>query len=371
MKTVGITAEFNPFHNGHKVLIDAVRETMDPDGIVCIMSGNFVQRGYPAVCDKWARARAAVSCGADLVIELPTVYALSSAQDFAYGSMRIMKALGVTDFTFGSETGDITELSKIASINTDNEAAVKEALSKGLSYPRALSEALGIDLDPNDILGIEYLKNAGEMTPHVIKRRGMGHIATASYIRDNMAELEEFVPEDALYELQESEFWNEEADARLFQMLRYALLMKPAYELADIMGVSEGLENALKKAIDNAKTIDDIIMNAKSKRYTYARISRALMCIALDIPKSLKDEAKEAPLYARVLAMNERGAGILKNADAEKIEILSNLKKTSVMIAPYKDVLECDIQASDLYSILMGRRVAEQSDFVKNPRMQA
>jgi len=373
MKNVGIIAEFNPFHNGHKYLIDAIREELNPDGIVCVMSGDFVQRGYPALTDKWVRARAAVAEGADLVIELPTVYALSSASGFAKGGVSILEGLGcVSDIAFGSESADIDKLKKISAIDVDNNEQVKAALKEGKSYASALSDALGEDsaLEPNDILGVEYLRANTKMTAHAIKRKGRGHIATASYIRDNLAEIENFVPEDALYEMQAAAFWDETADQKLFDMLRYALIMKPAYELAEIMGVTEGLENALKKAIDGAKTVDDIIMNAKSKRYTYARISRVLMSIALDIGKDVADEAKDGCKYARVLAMNETGAKILKEAKShEGIEIISNLKKAEVIVSPYKDLIETDIQASDLYSILTGRNVREFSDFSRNPML--
>jgi len=369
MKNVGVIAEFNPFHNGHKYLFDAIREELNPDGIVCVMSGDFVQRGYPAVTDKWARARAAVSCGADLVLELPTVFALSSAADFAYGGIKILEGLGcVSDFAFGSETADLASLEKLASLDSENSDEIKALLKEGLSYPAAISRFTGVELGSNDILGVEYLRANSKMTPHAIKRKGRGHVATATYIREHMAEMEEFIPEDALYELQGSSFWDEAADKRLFDMLRYALLMKPAYELEGMMGISEGLENAFKKAIAGANSVDDIIMNTKSKRYTYARLSRALMCIALDMDKDLLAEAKQLPLYARVLAFNSSGAAILKEAkQLEGIEIISNLKKAQVIVSPQKNLLETDIQAADLYSILTGRNVRDFSDFAVNP----
>ncbi len=370
MKYVGVIAEFNPFHNGHKYLFDAIREELSPDGIVCVMSGNFVQRGYPAICDKWTRAKAAVAEGADLVVELPTVFALSSASDFAYGGIKILEGLScVSDFAFGSECADLEKLKRIASVDSSNSPEIKAMLKEGLSYPAALAKFTGAtELEPNDILGTEYLRVNEKMTPHAIKRMGRGHIATATYIREHLAEIEDFVPEDALYELQASAFWDENADKRLFDMLRYALLMKPAYELEGIMGISEGLENAFKKAVLNAQSTDEIILNAKSKRYTYARLSRALLCIALDMDKDLLDEAKNQGLYARVLAFNKTGAGILKEAkDAGNIEIISNLKKAQVIVSPMKAMLETDVQASDLYSILTGRNVREYSDFVINP----
>ena len=372
MKIVGVVAEFNPFHNGHKYLIDAIRGDLNPDGIVCVMSGDFVQRGYPAITDKWSRARAAVAEGADLVIELPTVFSLSSAHDFAYGGIKMLEGLGcVTDLAFGSETADLAELKRIAEININNNSELKSYLDEGLSYPAALSQVLGKELESNDILGVEYLRANTQFEAHAIKRKGKGHLATASYIRENLAEIEEFVPEDALYELQEYPFWDETADSKLFDMIRYALLIRTNDELSGIMGISEGLENALKKAVAGSETIDDIIMKAKSKRYTYARISRALMCVALDINKVLLDEAKNSSLYARVLAMNENGAKILKIAKkAAKFDIISNLKKAEVLISKNKNLIETDVQAADLYSILTGRNVYDNSDFVKGPRLE-
>ncbi|MBR6025401.1 MAG: nucleotidyltransferase family protein, partial [Firmicutes bacterium] len=139
MKIVGAVAEFNPFHKGHMYFINAIRSEIAPDGIVCIMSGDFTQRGFPAVCDKWARAKAALACGCDLVVELPAVFCLSSASDFAYGGIKILKSLGTTDIAFGSETGESDELVRLASVNTENNQEVKEAMAKGLSYPKALA----------------------------------------------------------------------------------------------------------------------------------------------------------------------------------------------------------------------------------------
>ncbi|MBR6025210.1 MAG: nucleotidyltransferase family protein, partial [Firmicutes bacterium] len=234
-------------------------------------------------------------------------------------------------------------------------------------------EALGKDPGPNDILALEYIRQAEGLGIHAVKRSGLSHHASASYIRENMGQIEDFVPEEAFFELSASKFWDEDAEKRLFEMIRYALMMKPSYELAEIMNISEGLENALKKAVDGATSIDDIIQGAKSKRYTYARISRALMCIVLDMNKELLAEAKESALYARVLAMNSAGAAILKNAKElnkgreDGFEIISNLKKTDVMLAKYKDIIETDIQAADLYTILTGNRVSDYSDFVQKP----
>jgi len=372
MNAVGVIAEFNPFHNGHKYLIDAIREELNPDGIVCVMSGDFVQRGYPAITDKWARAKAAVSSGADLVIELPAVFSLSSAEDFAYGGVRILEGLGcINTLAFGSESADLNALRNYAAINTENSDELKAYLKEGISYPAALERLTGTALEPNDILAALYIKALKSIKPYAIKRKGRGHIATASYIRENLAELESFVPEDALFDLCEFPFWDEAADKRLFEMLRYALLMKPTYELAEIAGVSEGIENALKKAAIDALSTDDIILKAKSKRYTYARISRILMCIALDINKSVIAEAKEQSLYARVLALNENGSAILKEAKKSgSIDIISKLKKSDVILKPYKNILETDVQSSDLYSILTGRDVREYSDFARTPRLE-
>ncbi|MDO5441722.1 MAG: nucleotidyltransferase family protein [Bacillota bacterium] len=372
MKNVGVIAEFNPFHNGHKYLFDAIRDELNPDGIVCVMSGDFVQRGYPAITDKWTRARAAIAVGADLVIELPTVFSLSSAQDFAYGGIKILEGLGViSDFAFGSESADLAELQRIADINLDNNQELKTLLDIGMSYAAAVSSIIGKDLEPNDILAVEYLKANSKMHPHVIKRKGRGHIATASYIRENMAEIESFVPEDALYELTAWPFWDEEADQKLFEMIRYALMMNQLEAIANILGISEGLENALKKAVISANCLDDIILGAKSKRYTYARISRALMCVGLGIEKFVLEEAKNCPLYARVLAFNETGAKILKEAKKNaEMEIISNLKKVEVLVSPYKNLIETDIQAADIYSILTGRDVHDFSDFVQAPHLE-
>jgi predicted nucleotidyltransferase len=217
MNAAGIVCEYNPFHSGHKYHIEATRRLLGEDaGIVCVMSGNFVQRGDCAAFSKHARARAAISGGADLVLELPVPWVLSSAESFARGGMWILERLGiVTHLSFGSECGDIGTLKAAAEGSDSSEGNISELMASGISYAaareRALSEVdptLGAVLSsPNNILGVEYLKAirrlGSKIEPVTVPRHMAGHdgdipvegFASASYIRKNMDEIARFVPE--------------------------------------------------------------------------------------------------------------------------------------------------------------------------------
>ncbi len=326
MKTTGIICEFNPLHLGHAKLLCLAREQVGPDGgIVCLMSGNFVQRGAPAVFDKSVRAEAAVRCGADLVLELPVTGSLSSAEGFASEGVRILS--GFCDcLTFGAESGDAATLMDTAAqlLSPDFPEKLRLELDKGLSFPAARQAALGSQLlsSPNDILGVEYCKailsQNSSMQPHVIRRLGSYHAETpdpenpsATALRAAMTEGTSwlsFIPEAARPCLENAAMHTmQNGEKAVLARLR---CMTDA-EFEALPHSSEGLWRKFMHAVRECATIEQIQTAVKSKRYTRTRLDRMLMCAYLGITdKMLRTPAP----YIRILAFNDRGREILKTA---------------------------------------------------------
>ncbi len=408
MNCAGIISEFDPFHTGHKHLIDSIRSQTQLDAVVCVMSGDFVQRGMPAMWDKFARAEAAVEGGADLVLELPAVYAVSGAGQFARGGVRVLKGLGcVTHIGFGSECADGVKLLEAAKVLSDEPGnfsqALKDALALGLSYPAAYSRAaqtIGLDeklfKGANDILALEYLKQnciqeAG-FKPVAVRRLGAKHnslftedgFASASYLRQLAGDLSnEETPEPAVMDMlskyilpgaletiRRIPHLDGYAENRYFRIIQYKLMGAKPEELAGVAEMSEGFENVLKKEAYEASSLDGLIQASKIKRFTYAKISRILAQLYLGITKDMVRECDDRELaYAKVLAFNARGAQVLAEA-AEKgtIPVLSNTNKDRKKYPEVKPLLDADIRASELYGILMGYSPKEFSDLSCIPR---
>ena len=352
MKIGGIVTEYNPFHKGHAYQIQKIRELYGEDiGIVCVMSGDFVQRGEPAVFSKYARAETAVRCGADLVIELPVAYSVASAERFAYGAINILGRLGIVDYLFfGSETADCRKIEKTAELLLTSQfyERVKGILGKGCSYPAARSTALrdlndgeDVTVNPNDNLGVEYVKAIKQcgysMAPVAIKREGAMHDAiydgvlkSGSEIRNlmrNGADVRDYLPAEA-YEIYSREIKRgcgpisvEQLEMAMISRLR----MIPYSAFCDLPDSAEGLENRLYSACRTLTNLNDIYDTVKSKRYTHARIRRMVINVVLGITKC---DYKEDNLYARVLALNEKGGKILR--ESEKLRSIDVISKPSV-----------------------------------------
>lgn len=338
MQICGIICEYNPLHLGHQKQLDFARGQIGSDGaIVCLMSGNFVQRGYPAVFDKMVRAQAAVECGADLVLELPITYALSSAEGFAAGGVDILSRL-CDSICFGAETADEQALMSTAQalLSSDFPPALRRYLDQGLSFPAARQAALtqmGLDgtllQTPNNILAVEYCKailaQNASITPLPIVRRGSYHdtevnkndpSATALRLRiekgDNWLS---FVPEKARsvvasapqYRLQNGE-----------KAMLYRLRTMTDDEFEALPYGSEGLWRKFMHACRKEATLEDILTATKSKRYTRSRLDRMAMCAFLGITAG--QIAEKAP-YTRVLAFTDKGRQVLKNAKSQGVFI--------------------------------------------------
>ena len=334
LKTVGIICEYNPLHRGHAKQIRRIREEFGPDtAIICVMSGNFVQRGHPAIVDKSLRARAAILCGADLVLELPVTAALSSAEGFASGGVAVLSK--VCDvLCFGAESADKAALLHTAQmlLSEDFPPLLRTELDKGLSFPAARQAALtamGADAEllskPNNILAVEYckaiLQQSAEMDVFPILREGDYHAEEADWenpsataVRGLMHKREEYlsyIPEEAHIILKDAPLHSIAAGERAI-LGKLRTMTEGEFEALPYS--SEGLWRKLMHASRQFATLEEILTAVKSKRYTRTRIDRMVMCAFLGITEAMLTE--EVP-YTRVLAFNDTGRSILNQAKKE------------------------------------------------------
>lgn len=384
MKTVGIIAEYNPFHNGHKYQIQKAKELTGADTVIVIMSGSFTQQGNIGIVDKFKRADMAIKCGADLVIELPTVFAVSSAEMFARGAVSILDKLNAIDYlVFGAECNDIDILDSISTklvINNDiiyNK--ITNELKNGISYAVARDNTLKsilTDIEynefskPNNILAIEYIKSLktlnSRITPISITRKDSNHndnnlnnesiFASATSIRNkleetkNINDIVNFVPNETYEILNNSNIsFNED----MFKLLRYKILTLGKENIQNIYDVSEGLENKIYEEAINSKTYNELINNIKSKRYAMSRIKRILIHILLDITKE-KYEDLSNTYYARVLKINKDNnilSALNKNAS---IPVLANINDNNIDILDKKtkESLLLDFNSTNIYEVI-------------------
>ena len=333
MITAGIVAEYNPFHLGHQYQLVRLRDLLGDCGIVVVMSGNFVQRGEPAILGKLARAEAAVRCGADLVLELPTVYAAATAEIFARGGVGLLAAAGVvTHLCFSSECGDLAPLERTARCldHPDYGPALRRLLEQGLTFAAARQQAAAeLEGDaaclsqPNNNLGVEYLRAAHALgdpfVPVTIERVGAGHdgetedgFASASAIRRRIAagEAWEHLVPGPMAGILRREMAAGRAPASMERCERAVLgklRQMPEADFAPYDGGKEGLYHRFYNAVHTGATLEEILELAKTKRYPHARLRRMALAAWLDLPK-----APERPPYLRVLAANRRGTELLR-----------------------------------------------------------
>lgn len=391
MNICGIVAEYNPFHNGHAYHIEQTKKETNCDAIVVIMSGNFIQRGVPALFDKWTRTRMALENGADLVIELPLYYATSSAEYFAQGSISLLDGLGVVrNISFGSNTDDLHALQRIANVlylEPDNyKKLLQSDLKRGVSYPIARSNALknflkkeydakyiaDILLDSNNILGIEYLKaimySNSSMKPLLVKRKGgsynsemiIDNICSATAIRellkkDELKTVKGVMPEKS-FDIMNKEIVNGRAPMFLNNFeneILYILRKSTASELLNIADVTEGLENLIKKATAEGMELEKLIDIVKTKRYTRTRIQRILLHALLDVTKNEVEDYKYNPQYIRVLGFTKTGEKVLSqignNSNLPIVTSVSKFLKNANDTS--KKMLEKDIMATNIYTL--------------------
>ncbi|MEG1547900.1 MAG: nucleotidyltransferase family protein [Clostridia bacterium] len=371
MSCVGIIAEYNPFHNGHLYHIDQARRLSGARYVIAVMSGNFVQRGEVAAFDKFTRTRHALMCGADMVLELPTVFALSCAQRFASAGVRIIAGTGIVDsLCFGSESGDISAIQRAAALlhgeQANLSAAIMSNLKSGRSYPDALARAMSdgdealytLLQSPNDVLGIEYVKAISAygslLKPYAVKREGIAHdgddasanFASAKLIRsatisgklDTIANvMPAAVFEDILKLIRSGAAPRE--NANFSSAILYALRRMDAQELSLIPDVSEGLENLIFRAARSETTYSGLLAAIKTRRYTLSRIKRILMCALLGITKNTADLDA---LYIRVLGVKKSSACLL--SDMSKAATLP-------IIVKYSDCAKLNSRSAHMHNI--------------------
>lgn len=371
---VAVISEFNPFHNGHKYLIEtAKRLTNEP--VIAIMSGSFTQRGEVAVTDKFSRAKTALENGVDLVLELPAVYAVANAQRFAFCGVQIAKSFDCINYlAFGCESGNVDSLKK-ALVAVENPAVnelISAKMSSGDYYPRALqsavSEVFGEETaevlsSPNNILAVEYLKNLADnnIQPIAVKRIGADHdsektggeFASASLVRSILRRnenAEKYVPSVA----QKITF-----PENLERIMLYKFRMMTAEDFSLLPDVNEGLENRIADAVKNYNSVEEIITAVKTKRYTHARLRRIMTCALLDITESLQRTPIE---YVRVLGFTKTGASLLKSCS---IEVVTSVAKALKSESDIVKLLEKDVLATDIAALAYNDVGRCGSDYVE------
>lgn len=385
---LGIVSEYNPFHNGHLRHLQQSKELTNTTFSVAVMSGNFVQRGDTSLVDKWAKAQMALEAGVDLVIELPTVYALSSAENFADGAVKILDSLGVVDYiSFGSEIGEISPLDDVANIlykePKEFSSLITTQLKSGLSYPKAREIALQqffgnskkyseVLNNPNNILGVEYLKalkrRKSHITPITIKRDYSDYnsktikngYASATAIRTMIQEKKNvhYVVPYETYEILDEKIISGKIvpSIKVFEKeIIYNLRKMTLDEIANLPDVSEGLENKIKIAANNCNNLEELISKIKSKRYTQSRIQRILLYSLLNISQKDINTSKRVIPYIRVLGFNKHGKRIISAIAAAnpKLQIIVSVKKfmENATDSNLKKMMAKDIFATNVYTL--------------------
>ena len=389
-KVVGIVAEYNPFHNGHHYHIQESKQKAGADAVVAVISGNFTQRGEPSITNKWSKAYMALCGGADLIIELPTIYAISSAENFARGAIKILDSLKIVNsISFGVENDDIGALSSIANVLSEEPKEYKTILNhelkKGESFPKARENALMMYLNDikryanilkgsNNILAIEYLKILKEqksnLEPIAILRKNVGYkdekiednFASSTAIRKLLCQNDTETLSKVLPKMSYRVLVNDAKNGGLILGLEkyekeiiYQLRKMSVEQIADLPDVAEGLENAIKNAVENCNTIKEVIEQVKSKRYTQTRIKRILLYCLLGIDKKTMETSKKITPYARVLGFTKKGQGLLSEISKNnpKINLITSVKqfvdenKNKLL----KEMLNTDIFATDVYTL--------------------
>ncbi len=369
LSVIGIIAEFNPLHNGHKYLIN---EAKKHGTVVCVISGNFVQRGDTAIFDKRLRAEAALECGADLVIELPVCYSMSTAQNFALGGVSLLDAIGCDTLMFGSECGETENLIETAEILSSQKfsAALPHYLDQGITFAKARQNAaeecgakVGILEGANNNLAIEYIAAAkninSKMAFKTVKRLGAMHdssdmneeFVSASALREKIKQndfsiCKQYIPKEIIHLFKDA---NHSDISKIENAVLSVLRTKTLEELSSLPDLSEGVENKLFSAIKTATTLEELYANIKVKRYTLARIRRLILSAFLSIDNSM---FLKVPPYLRVLGFNKTGEELLRqNVKASKIPVVMRAGEIEALGNIAKKVFKTECLATDLYCL--------------------
>lgn len=389
-RVLGIIAEYNPFHNGHLYHIARAKQETNAQYIIAVISGNFVQRGNTSIVNKWVKARMALLNGVDLVIELPSVYSISSAENFAEGAIKIFNSLGVVDtISFGMETSDISTLNNIANVlyNEPKEylTMLNHELKKGNSFPKARENALMVYLNDikryanvlsgsNNILAIEYLKaikkTKSTINPVGIKREKVlyndkyivDEFASATAIRkmlmtNQLDDISKVMPRNSYLKLGE-ELKNGHYVIDLSRFAReiiYTLRKMSIADIAKLPDVLEGLDTSIKNAADSCNTLEELINIVKTKRFTQTRIQRILLYALLGIDKKKMETSRKITPYVRILGFNNKGKELISEMMRinPKLNVITSVKKyiDDVANKNLKEMLDTDILATNIYTL--------------------
>lgn len=409
MKAAGITAEYNPLHNGHVYHIEETKRITGCDAVVAAMSGDFVQRGEPAIMDKWVRTEHALRGGADLVIEIPALFCLGNAGQYADAAVKLLEATGkVSHISFGSESGDAHALTRIAGTlrdhNEEIECLIRSLRGDGFSYPAARSIAysrvradlngMDPDSDPqilkdtgildksNDILAVEYIRSMQNAEPAVIQRKGAGYTdsydesmkyQSASAIRTRVLgghDVTRHVPAYTAESLKECHLTGPDLDG-WFDVLRYAVLSADAEMIEDCPSGGEGLAYLMKSQAGSARSWTEFVTRVKSRRYTYTRLSRLCMQLLLGISRSRYD--MDRPEYIRVLGFSETGRKLLaemRDEGSASLPVVINVNKSEEDLSEKaSSLLQLDIHAADIYNLVTKGEIEAHSDHRRSPVM--
>ncbi len=393
MTAAGIICELNPLHSGHAYLMARLRQ-QGADAIVCAMSGNFVQRGEPALVNKLSRGEMALACGADLVLELPTPWAMATAETFARGGVQLLAMAGCTHIAFGSECGDAALLQRTADALLAPELgeAVRRELAAGVTYAaarqRAVQARLGGDAavlrQPNDTLAVEYLKACRQqkidITPILIQRVGAAHdgapeagYASATHIRQLVREgsVEEacaYMPEAAAEILRRELAAGRTADGRNVERAILAGLRQMSEEdFAAYDGGGEGLYHRVYDAVRRCTTMEELLAAVKTKRYTAARLRRLVLSAWLGLPEAPADMP-----YARVLAANGTGRALLRQMKQAERPVLTKAADVAVLGPAAETLFRREAACTDLYTLSYAalRQSVPGSDWRLTPVMK-
>ncbi len=384
MQRIGIIAEFNPLHLGHKYLIDKAKSLGEA---VCVISSNFVQRGDTAICEKRLRTQMALDCGADLVLEMPVCYSLSTAQNFALGGISALMSAGCDTLLFGSEIGDVSLLLKTAEILETNEFKVKlaENLKDGKTFAKArqisaeeCGAPIGILEGANNNLGLEYIlaakKLGAKMKFLTIARQGVLHdsdktengFASASFIREKMLNgdfktAKAYMPKTAFSLLNNENI----SDIRLIERaILSTLRTRTINQLRNLPDISEGIENKLYNAIKTANSLDELYNELKVKRYTLARIRRLVLSAFLGIDNTF---FMKLPPYVRVLGFNNVGQNIIKvTAQNSNVPVVLRAKEIENMSDTAKKMFALENRATDLYVLSLKQPTGCSIEYTSN-----
>ncbi len=398
MKAVGITAEYNPFHNGHVYQAETARQLSGADCVIAVMSGDFSQRGEPAVCGKWERARAAVKSGAvDLVIELPFAFACSKASVFAAGAVDMLAALGADSISFGCEAEDPALLRTLAealftgagAIEAARASLMKDGRSSAKAYELAVAQSCGEEAalllhDPNNILAAEYLKRVltlrekgTELKDIPVKRRGSGYEeasdetsfagagALRRMIRDG-SDVSRFISGSPDFEdLKRME-------EQYLQMLKGIVLRSGPEEIRSMYGVGEGMEHAIIRETRRASDLNELISSLTSRRYTGATVRRALTHILAGASWEEIDRlTARIPAAGKLLAAGKRGRAYMRQLGNDGFRIITNINKEEGNLDPETaECLRLDERTVDLYHLLCGKDLYSASDRVRQPYIE-